>query len=111
MTTATHQPAGVRPGPGPMILDRPEGENPIVEAFVAIPFPALPTAAPPTRGWGPSSLHHADPSCARHGVGRGQLGTSARIIAWFEHLGRAHDVRRPAPRRLARLVAGRDQQG
>jgi stearoyl-CoA desaturase (Delta-9 desaturase) len=30
------------------------------------------------------NLHHADPTCARHGVGRGQLDMSARIIAIFE---------------------------
>jgi hypothetical protein len=32
-------------------------------------------------------LHHADPTCARHGVGRGQLDPSARIIAILERLG------------------------
>jgi stearoyl-CoA desaturase (delta-9 desaturase) len=52
------------------------------------------------------NLHHADATCARHGVGRGQLDMSARVIAVFEGLGWAHDVRWPTPRRLARLMAG-----
>jgi stearoyl-CoA desaturase (delta-9 desaturase) len=56
------------------------------------------------------NLHHADPTCARHGVGRGQIDISARIIAILERLGWAHDVRWPTPQRLARLVASRDRQ-
>ncbi len=47
------------------------------------------------------NLHHADPTCARHGVDKGQLDTSARVIAWFERLGWARDVRWPKPERLA----------
>ncbi len=39
--------------------------------------------------------HHADPSCARHGVLRGQLDASARIIWFFERVGWVHDVRWP----------------
>ena len=53
------------------------------------------------------NLHHADPTCARHGVGRGQVDMSARIIAILEKLGWAHDVRWPTPQRLARLAATR----
>jgi stearoyl-CoA desaturase (Delta-9 desaturase) len=30
------------------------------------------------------NLHHADPTCARHGVGRGQVDVSARLIWLFE---------------------------
>ena len=56
------------------------------------------------------NLHHADPTCARHGVGRGQIDISARIIAILEHLGWAYDVRWPTPRRLARLATARDRQ-
>jgi stearoyl-CoA desaturase (delta-9 desaturase) len=52
------------------------------------------------------NLHHADPTCARHGVRRGQLDMSARVIAIFEKLGWAHDIRWPTPRRLARLTGG-----
>lgn len=47
------------------------------------------------------NLHHADPTCARHGVDKGQVDTSARVIRWFEQLGWAHDVRWPRPERLA----------
>jgi hypothetical protein len=71
--------------------------------------PGLPSAAP------------ADPTCARHGVGRGQLDPSARITAILERLGRerrgrerrgrAHDVRWSTAARLARLAATRDGQG
>ncbi|MEU6857595.1 acyl-CoA desaturase [Glycomyces sp. NPDC046736] len=48
--------------------------------------------------------HHADPSCARHGVGRGQIDTSARLIRWFEHAGWATDVKWPTPERLEKLA-------
>ncbi len=47
------------------------------------------------------NLHHADPTCARHGVLRGQIDTSARLIWIFEKLGWASDVRWPKPERLA----------
>jgi stearoyl-CoA desaturase (delta-9 desaturase) len=45
--------------------------------------------------------HHADPTCARHGVLRGQLDMSARLIAIFERFGWVYDVRWPVPERLA----------
>ncbi|HEY3748639.1 MAG TPA: acyl-CoA desaturase [Pseudonocardiaceae bacterium] len=51
------------------------------------------------------NLHHADPTCARHGVGRGQIDVSARLIWMFEQAGWVYDVRWPTPRRLARLAA------
>jgi stearoyl-CoA desaturase (delta-9 desaturase) len=47
------------------------------------------------------NLHHADPTCARHGVLRGQIDISARVIWVFEKLGWASDVRWPDPVRLA----------
>jgi len=47
------------------------------------------------------SLHHADPTCARHGVLKGQIDLSARVIWAFERLGWAHAVRWPRPERLA----------
>jgi stearoyl-CoA desaturase (delta-9 desaturase) len=50
------------------------------------------------------NLHHADPTCARHGVKRGQVDISARIIWFFERLGWAYSVRWPTTRRLARLT-------
>ena len=49
--------------------------------------------------------HHADPTCARHGVRRGQLDVSARLIWLLEKLGWIYQVRWPTPRRLARLAA------
>ncbi|MET9876854.1 acyl-CoA desaturase [Actinacidiphila glaucinigra] len=47
------------------------------------------------------NLHHADPTSARHGVLRGQIDSSARIIRWFELLGWASDVRWPTADRIA----------
>jgi stearoyl-CoA desaturase (delta-9 desaturase) len=47
------------------------------------------------------NLHHADPTSARHGVLRGQIDSSARLIWIFEKLGWARDVRWPVPERLA----------
>ena len=46
------------------------------------------------------NLHHADPTCARHGVLKGQLDSSARLIWIFEKLGWARDVRWPKPERI-----------
>ena len=54
----------------------------------------------PTMGESWHNLHHAEPTSARHGVDRGQLDTSARIIWLFEKLGWATDVRWPKPERL-----------
>jgi stearoyl-CoA desaturase (delta-9 desaturase) len=47
------------------------------------------------------NLHHADPTCARHGVLKGQLDSSARTIWIFEKLGWVSDVRWPNADRLA----------
>jgi stearoyl-CoA desaturase (delta-9 desaturase) len=47
------------------------------------------------------NLHHVDPTCARHGVLRGQVDIGARVIWAFEKLGWAHDVKWPDPVRLA----------
>jgi stearoyl-CoA desaturase (delta-9 desaturase) len=46
------------------------------------------------------NLHHADPTCARHGVLRGQVDSSARVIQFFEKMGWAYDVRWPSPDRI-----------
>jgi stearoyl-CoA desaturase (delta-9 desaturase) len=51
------------------------------------------------------NLHHADPTCARHGVLRGQIDISARLIWIFEKFGWASDVRWPTTSRLTRLRA------
>jgi stearoyl-CoA desaturase (Delta-9 desaturase) len=47
------------------------------------------------------NLHHADPTSARHGVLRGQIDSTARVIWFFEKLGAAYDVRWPKPERIA----------
>jgi stearoyl-CoA desaturase (delta-9 desaturase) len=47
------------------------------------------------------NLHHADPTCARHGVEKGQIDTSARLIWLFEKAGWAQDVRWPKAERIA----------
>lgn len=46
------------------------------------------------------NLHHADPTCARHGVLAGQVDISARTIWVFERLGWATEVRWPKDDRL-----------
>jgi stearoyl-CoA desaturase (delta-9 desaturase) len=46
------------------------------------------------------NLHHADPTCARHGVLPGQLDTSARIIWFFEKFGWVSSVRWPVKERI-----------
>ncbi len=59
----------------------------------------------PSMGESWHNLHHADPTCARHGVLRGQLDTSARVIWVMEKLGWVHDVRWPVKERIdAKLV-------
>ncbi len=47
------------------------------------------------------NLHHADPTCARHGVLRGQVDISARTIWLFEKFGWAWGVKWPKPERIA----------
>jgi stearoyl-CoA desaturase (delta-9 desaturase) len=49
------------------------------------------------------NLHHADPTCARHGVLPGQIDLSARLIWIFERVGWVREVRWPEPERLDRL--------
>jgi stearoyl-CoA desaturase (delta-9 desaturase) len=48
--------------------------------------------------------HHADPTGARHGVRRGQIDISARLIWLFERAGWVSNVRWPRQERLARLT-------
>jgi stearoyl-CoA desaturase (Delta-9 desaturase) len=47
------------------------------------------------------NLHHADPTCARHGVLKGQIDIAARLIWFSEKLGWAWNVRWPDEKRLA----------
>jgi stearoyl-CoA desaturase (delta-9 desaturase) len=49
------------------------------------------------------NMHHADPTAARHGVLRGQIDESARVIWIFEKLGWATEVRWPQPARIEKL--------
>ena len=51
------------------------------------------------------NMHHADPTAARHGVLRGQLDSSARIIWVMEKLRLAREVRWPTRERIAKLSA------
>jgi stearoyl-CoA desaturase (Delta-9 desaturase) len=46
------------------------------------------------------NMHHSDPTCARHGVDRGQLDVSAAVIRIFERAGWATGVRWPRTARL-----------
>jgi stearoyl-CoA desaturase (Delta-9 desaturase) len=65
----------------------------------------------PSMGESWHNLHHADPTCARHGVLKGQLDTSARIIWVMEKLGWVDDVRWPVRSRIdAKLVANQAPQ-
>ncbi|HLL67879.1 MAG TPA: fatty acid desaturase [Micromonosporaceae bacterium] len=53
------------------------------------------------------NLHHADPTCARHGVDRGQIDMNARLIWIFEKFGWASNVRWPKRDRIdAKRVSG-----
>ena len=54
----------------------------------------------PSMGESWHNLHHADPTCARHGVLKGQLDTSARVIWAFEKAGWVNDVRWPVRERI-----------
>lgn len=51
------------------------------------------------------NLHHAYPASARHGVGRGELDSSAGLIRLFEKAGWATNVRWPTAPQLAALAA------
>jgi stearoyl-CoA desaturase (delta-9 desaturase) len=54
----------------------------------------------PSMGESWHNLHHADPTAARHGVLKGQVDTSARIIWLMEKVGWVKDVRWPAKDRI-----------
>jgi stearoyl-CoA desaturase (Delta-9 desaturase) len=55
----------------------------------------------PSGGESWHNLHHADPTCARHGVLRGQVDITARTIWILEKLGWVQDVRWPVKERIA----------
>ncbi len=54
----------------------------------------------PSMGESWHNLHHADPTAARHGVLKGQIDTSARVIWFMEKVGWVKDVRWPAKERI-----------
>jgi len=59
----------------------------------------------PSMGESWHNLHHADPTCARHGVLPGQVDTSARIIWFMEKMGWVKDVRWPVKERIEAKLA------
>ena len=61
----------------------------------------VPWLAIPSFGESWHNLHHADPTLARHGVLKGQLDMSARVIRILESMRLATDVRWPKPARIA----------
>ena len=56
----------------------------------------------PSMGESWHNFHHAEPTAARHGVGRLQVDTSARIIWLMERLGWIDEVRWADPTAIAR---------
>ena len=57
------------------------------------------------------NLHHADPTCARHGALKGQIDMAARLIWVAEKLGWARDVRWPDEARLSGKRTGSRKLG
>jgi len=57
------------------------------------------------------NLHHADPTCARHGALKGQIDIAARLIWFAEKLGWAYDVRWPDEARLTGKRTGSRKLG
>jgi stearoyl-CoA desaturase (Delta-9 desaturase) len=57
------------------------------------------------------NLHHADPTCARHGVLKGQIDIAARLIWVAEKLGWVYDVRWPDEARLTGKRTGSRKLG
>jgi len=64
--------------------------------------------AVPSLGESWHNLHHADPTCARHGVLKGQVDVSAWVIKQAERAGWAWDVRWPKRERLMSRLATDD---
>jgi stearoyl-CoA desaturase (delta-9 desaturase) len=63
----------------------------------------------PSMGESWHNLHHADPTCARHGVLKGQLDTSARVIWAMEKVGWVKDVRWPVRSRIENKMVKNQQ--
>jgi len=60
--------------------------------------------AVPSLGESWHNAHHADPTCARHGVEKGQLDVSAEVIRLFERVGWVSDVHWPQTDRFVRVT-------
>jgi stearoyl-CoA desaturase (Delta-9 desaturase) len=56
------------------------------------------------------NLHHADPTCARHGVFKGQIDIAARVIWLAEKFGWVRDVRWPDADRLTGKKVGQSRE-
>jgi stearoyl-CoA desaturase (delta-9 desaturase) len=56
------------------------------------------------------NLHHADPTCARHGVFKGQIDIAARVIWLAEKVGWVKNVRWPDTDRLTGKKVGAARQ-
>ncbi|MGZ3392380.1 MAG: acyl-CoA desaturase [Isosphaeraceae bacterium] len=56
------------------------------------------------------NLHHSDPTCARHGVLKGQIDIAARLIWVAEKLGWVYAVRWPDETRLTGKQIGRSRK-
>jgi stearoyl-CoA desaturase (delta-9 desaturase) len=65
----------------------------------------------PSMGESWHSLHHAEPTAARHGVFKGQIDMSATFIRLLEKTGVATDVRWPKHDRLVRKLNDPAQEG
>ncbi len=63
----------------------------------------------PSMGESWHNLHHADPTAARHGVLKGQVDTSARVIWMMEKLGWVRDVRWPSRERIGSKLVRDDE--
>jgi stearoyl-CoA desaturase (delta-9 desaturase) len=57
------------------------------------------------------NLHHADPTCARHGALKGQIDMAARLIWVAEKVGWVRDVRWPDEARLSGKLTGSRKLG
>jgi stearoyl-CoA desaturase (Delta-9 desaturase) len=64
----------------------------------------------PSMGESWHSLHHAEPTAARHGVFKGQIDMSATFIRMLEKTGQATDVRWPKHERLVRKLNDPSQE-
>ncbi len=61
--------------------------------------------AVPSMGEAWHSLHHVEPTSARHGVLTRQFDLSAELLRLWERMGIIHDVRWPKPERIAAKLA------